>query len=296
MRIRLSPRARLAIAYAHDLGMAAAAFVLSLWLRLGDELARVDRVSALAAGALFVVIAAVVFRWFGLYRGIWRFASLPDLARIVRAVTLAILVFVPALFLVTRLEALPRSMPVIAWFVLILLLAGPRILYRLAKDGRFDLRMDPTDGRVPVLLVGAGREAEQFIEANDRPRMPYRAVGIVDDSAGRQGRALRGVDVLGTIADLPAVVEQLAQRERKPQRVVVTRPDLAGERLERLMDEADRLGLTVARLPRLTEITRADASAPTVRPIALEDLLGRPQTVLDRGLVAALIEGRRVLV
>jgi O-antigen biosynthesis protein WbqV len=296
MRIRLSPGARLAIAYGHDLLMAAAAFVLSLWLRLGDDLARVDREMVAAAGLLFVAIAAIVFRWLGLYRGIWRFASLPDLARIVRATTLVILVFVPALFLVTRLEALPRSMPVIAWFVLILLLAIPRILYRLAKDGRFDLRMDPADGRVPVLLVGSGAEAEQFVAANDRPGMPYRAVGIVDDSAGRQGRSLHGVGVMGTIAELPGVVAQLAQRERRPQRIVVTRPDFAGERLETLMDEADRLGLTVARLPRITEITRADASAPVVRPIALEDLLGRPQTVLDRAPVATLVAGRRVLV
>ncbi len=296
MRIRLSPSARLAIAYGHDVGMAALAFGLSLWLRLGDEIARLEPAMVLGGGLLFTAIAAVVFRWLGLYRGIWRFASLPDLVRIVRAVTLVILVFVPALFLVTRLEDLPRSMPVIAWFVLTLLLAVPRILYRLAKDGRFDLRMDPGDGRVPVLLVGAGPEAEQFVEANHRPGMPYRAVGIVDDSRGRQGRSLHGVEVMGTIAELAAVFEQLAQRERKPQRVVVTRPDFSGERLATLMDEAERLGLTVARLPRITEITRADASAPAVRPIALEDLHGRPQTVLDRAPVAALVAGRRVLV
>ena len=296
MRIRLGTRARLAIAYGHDVGMAALAYGLSLWLRLGDDVARLDPAMAVGGAALFTLIAAIVFRWLGLYRGIWRFASFPDLVRIVRAVTLVILVFVPALFLVTRLEDLPRSMPVIAWFVLILLLAGPRILYRLAKDGRFDLRVEPSDGRVPVLLVGAGPESEQFIEANARQGAPYRAVGIVDDGRGRQGRALHGIDVMGTIGELATVVEQLAQRERKPQRIVVTRPDFAGERLEALMDEADRLGLTVARLPRITEITRADASAPAVRPIALEDLLGRPQTVLDRAPVASLVAGRRVLV
>ena len=296
MRLTIGTSTKLAIAFAHDIVMATLAYVLALWLRLGEDMAQLDGVTVFGGAALFTLVAAGVFRWLGLYRGIWRFASFPDLARITRAATLIVLIHLAAMFALTRLEDFPRSALIIAWFVLILLLAAPRILYRLAKDGRFDLSAGSDDpGRVPVLLVGAGAEAERFIEASERPGAPYRVVGLVDESGARRGRALRGIEVLGDPDDLARIVEQLAARERRPQRVVVTRAEFAGERLERLLDAAERLGIAVARLPRITELRSAGGSRLDVRPIAIEDLLGRPQTVLDRAPVEALVAGRRVL-
>jgi len=296
MRITISTSTKLAIAFAHDLAMAAIAYVLALWLRYGEDFSRQETVPIVGGALLFTLIAAAVFRGFGLYRGIWRFASFPDLARIVRAATLIVLIFLAAMFVVTRLQDIPRSAVVIAWFVMILLLAGPRIIYRLAKDGRFDLNPDAADpSRVPVLLIGAATEAERFMEASERAGAPYRVVGLVDETGTRRGRAIRGVEVLGSVDELTLVVEQLAARDRKPQRLVVTRAEFAGPKLERLLDEADQLGITVARLPRITELRVADQAKLDVRPIAIEDLLGRPQTVLDRAPVKALIAGRRVL-
>ena len=296
MRITISTSTKLAIAFAHDLAMAALAYVLSLWLRFGEDFSRQETTPIIGGALLFTLIAAGVFRGFGLYRGIWRFASFPDLARIVRAATLIVLIFLAAMFVVTRLQDIPRSAIVIAWFVMILLLAGPRIIYRLAKDGRFDLNPDAADpNRVPVLLIGAATEAERFMEASERAGSPYRVVGLVDETGTRRGRAIRGVEVLGSIDELTLVVDQLAARERKPQRLVVTRAEFAGPRLEKLLDEADRLGIAVARLPRITELRTAAQAKLDVRPIAIEDLLGRPQAVLDRAPVRALIAGRRVM-
>ncbi|MFM8990837.1 MAG: polysaccharide biosynthesis protein, partial [Alphaproteobacteria bacterium] len=149
--------------------------------------------------------------------------------------------------------------------------------------------------RVPVLLVGAGAEAERFIEASERPGAPYAVVGLLDETGARRGRSLRGLQVLGQVDELPLIVEQLAARDRKPQRIVVTRAEFAGDRLEKLLDEGERLGIAVARLPRLTELRSAGQSRQDVRPIAIEDLLGRSQAVLDRAPVEALVAGRRVL-
>ena len=296
MRLTIGTSSKLAIAFAHDLGMAALAYLLALWLRLGEDVARLDAVTVFGGAALFMLVAAGVFRWLGLYRGIWRFASFPDLARITRAATMIVLIHLAIMFAITRLEDFPRSALVIAWFVLILLLAGPRILYRLAKDGRFDLAAVAEDpGRVPVLLAGAGAEAERFIEASERQGAAYRVVGLVDESDARRGRAIRGIEVLGGPDALEPIVETLATRERRPQRIVVTRAEFAGDRLARLLDAADRLGIAVARLPRITELRSTGQSGLDVRPIAIEDLLGRPQAVLDRAPVRALVAGRRVL-
>jgi O-antigen biosynthesis protein WbqV len=293
--LRLS---RPTVAYIHDLVMAALSFVLSLYLRVGDGFAEYD-LAFLATGTFaFAAVAGMVYLWMDLYRGIWRYASLNDLLAIARAVTLIILIFLPVMFLTTRLADLPRSVVVINWFVLTILLAAPRILYRLLKDGRFDLTYDHTqDQRIKVLLIGAGAGAEMFIQAmGRRSRSEYRAVAILDEAERRIGRHIRGVPVMGTVDDLAAVVGRLRDRGTVPQRLVVTKPDLTPERLRLLVDEAGQLGLTVARLPRLTEFRMAGGEDVEVRPIALEDLLGRPQNVLNRAAMKALVAGRRVLV
>lgn len=285
------------VAYVHDLVMAAGSFVLALYLRVGPAFANYDADFVFFGTAAFTAVAACVFVGMNLYRGIWRYASLNDLVAIAKAVTLIILIFLPVLFFVTRLQDLPRSLVIINWFVLMTLLAAPRVAYRLLKDGRFDLtyRVE-SDPRVPVLLVGAGDGAEMFIEAMDRRRRSeYRVVGIVDDVGRRIGRHIRGVPVIGGLDELPTLMERLQDRGDAPQRLIVTKPDLTGEKLQHLVDQAGQLGIVVARLPRLTEFRAAEGDVE-IRPVAIEDLLGRPQTVLDRPAMRALIAGRRVLV
>ncbi len=286
------------IALVHDTTMAAASFLLSLYLRVGDEVFDYPAEFLLLGLSAFTAVAFAVLWRTGVHKAIWRYASLTDLLNIARTVTLVILVFLPVMFLTTRLADLPRSMVFINWFVLVSLLAGPRVLYRLLKDGRFDLRYDPAgDRRVPVLLAGAGDAAEMFIQATSRQRhADYRVVGVVDDSPSRIGRMIHGVEVMGALDRLPEVVARLEREGERPQRLVVSKPELSGPRLRAQVDEADRLGLAIARLPRLTEFRSADPERIEIRPIAIEDLLGRPQTVLDREAMQRLIAGRRVLV
>jgi O-antigen biosynthesis protein WbqV len=279
--------------------MAALSFLISLYLRTGGDFLNYPVDFLTIATALFTVIASAVFWWSGTHRGIWRYASLNDLIAIARAATLAILIFLAAMFLVTRLEDLPRSFVFINWFVLMILLGGPRVLYRRLKDGRISFSLAPQlDKRVPILLAGAGDGADMFIQATERRAAggaDYRVVGIIDDNTMRHGRMIRGVEVLGNFDNLATVVDRLTDTGKRPQRIIVTKPDIAGSSLRRIVDAADQLGLNVSRLPRLTEFRTADAGRIDVRPIAIEDLLGRPQAVLDRAAMKALVEGRRVL-
>jgi O-antigen biosynthesis protein WbqV len=286
------------VAYIHDLVMAALSFVLSLYLRVGTDIGVYGTDFVLVGAASFAAIAGMVYLWMDLYRGIWRYASLNDLLAIARAVTLIILVFLPVMFLTTRLQDLPRSVVVINWFVLITLLGAPRILYRMLKDGRFELSYDRNqDQRIKVLLIGAGDAAEMFIQAmTRRTRTDYQPVAILDEAERRVGRHIRGVPILGSTNDLAAVVTRLRGRGTQPQRLIITKPEMAPDKLRRLVDEAGQLGLTVARLPRLTEFRAAGGEEVEVRPVAIEDLLGRPQNVPNRGAMKALIAGRRVLV
>src|SRR6266699_2129895 len=122
---------RALLAFLHDVAMAALSLVASLYLRIGNEIADYEpRLTAIYVVG-FTLIAGSVFLLTGLYRGIWRYASLPDLFNIARAVSLAVLVFLPVMFVLTRLETFPRSILLIDGFVLTALLGGPRLAYRL---------------------------------------------------------------------------------------------------------------------------------------------------------------------
>ena len=283
------------VVFAHDLVMAAVSFPVAMYLRLGGETMTGwgwahQFLAALACAA----VAAVVFKASRMYRGVWRYASIPDLTRLVQAAAATLVAFYLLLFMATRLEDLPRTVPVIHWFVLMALLGAPRFLYRRYKDGGHAASSDRS--RVPVLLVGAGDEAEMFIRATLARDAEYRAVGLVSEQGGRVGRNIHGVEVLGSIDELDSVLRLLHRRGEAPQRLIITDHRLDGQVVRDLLDQADRLGLGLARIPRLTDLKDGVSDRVTIRPIAVEDLLGRPQAVLDRDAMAALIENRRVLV
>lgn len=286
------------IVFAHDIFMAAASFVLTLLLRMGETIYTLPLDFIVQGTVIFTVIAVTAFWYMGLYRGIWRYASTNDVIQITKAVTVAVLVFLPVMFLWSRAEFLPRSFPVINWFVLIALLGGPRFAYRLFKDRRFDFALEPAgrDG-IPVLLVGAGDGAETFIRDTARQRgSAYRIAGVLDEKGRRVGRYIHNVSVLGTPESLPAVLRRLALRGVHPQRLIVTKQELEPELMRRLLDIAEANGMTLSRLPRLTEFHSGEADRSDVRPVDVEDLLGRPQAVLDRPAMQQMIAGKRVLI
>jgi O-antigen biosynthesis protein WbqV len=287
------------LVYSHDIILTVLSFYISLYLRLGDGFLTFFSLEVLIfGGALFGTIAAGVYLYQDLYRGVWRYASLNDLIAITRAVTLVILFFLLAMFLWSRLDNLPRSYLAINWFVLMALLGGPRFIYRLIKDRRLDLRMENSNSTsVPVLLVGAGDAAEEFIRSLNRtPNASYRIVGIVSETAGRVGRNIHGVSVLGTIDNVTPIIGELKKYGKKPQRLILTHENMDGARVRGLLDAATEAGLTLARLPRLTEFKSGLADTTEIRPVAIEDLLGRPQKPLDRISMATLIKGKRVLI
>ncbi|TAN49293.1 MAG: polysaccharide biosynthesis protein, partial [Rhodospirillales bacterium] len=120
--------------------------------------------------------------------------------------------------------------------------------------------------------------------------------GLVSLTGTRIGRAIHGIEVLGTAAELPQLAEHLARRGMRPQRLILTKDDLPAHELRQLLETAEQLGMTLARLPRLTEFKDGAQDHIELRPVALEDLLGRPQTVLDRDAMGALVRGKPVLV
>jgi FlaA1/EpsC-like NDP-sugar epimerase len=290
------------IAFSHDIVMAALAFTLALYLRLGDDALRLPHDVLFLSTGLFTVTCGVVFLASGLYRGIWAFASLRDLLQIFRASSLAIAVFALFAFAVSRLEGVPRTAPFIAWFILIAGLGGPRMAFRVLRDRRLSALWERSGGgRVNVVLLGVGDEADLFIRAvHGNPQSPFRIVGAIGENDRRVGRLLHGVEVLGSLDRLASIIEMLRRKDRAPSRLILTRSmqRLSGAMTSDLLEQCAALGLSLSRLPALTELRDDFGSGEPVRdqPIALEDLLGRPETVLNRQAIDSLVHERRILI
>ena len=279
--------------------MATASFLVALFLRLGDNIQFYPMDQLIYGACLFTAVSAVVFRFMNMYRGVWRYASLNDLLNITKSASLVILIFLGLLFVTTRLEDLPRSLPFINWFVIIALLGAPRFIYRLFKDQRLEFKLERnTHQRIPVLLVGAGDSAELFIRDLARSAANYRVSGIVSDNPSRVGRDIHGVEILGTIEQISEVYDSLLRLGQPPQRLIITSERIKGAEIKTLLDVAEGLGMTLARLPSLTDFKKELVSEGeiVIHPIDVEDLLGRPQLALDRSSMEVLISGKRVLI
>ncbi len=297
----LSSNRRL-LTFAHDLAMAAFAFWLALYLRVGNDFASLPADSLLAASLLFVLTCAVVFLSYGLHQSIWIFTSLRDLLVILKASTVAVAFFLAITFVVQRLEGVPRSVPFMAWFIMVAGLGGSRMGFRIWREKRLSVLWERSGGgRVNVLLVGAGDEADIFLRAlNANPHAAYYVMGIIGENDHRVGHTIQGVKVIGTAADLAAIVADMREDMKAPSRLILTRAvsRFNRELVSQLLEQSAALGLTLSRLPALTEVRDDVGTMQSVRdqPLALEDLLGRPETKLNRSDIRALIRGKRVLV
>jgi O-antigen biosynthesis protein WbqV len=252
---------------------------------------------------IFGIIAGSMAYVHALHRGIWRFTSLFDFIRILRSATLTVLLFLPVVFLSTRAESLPRSAPIIAWFLAVALSGAPRIGARVWGDRKSPMphilrgRSPVAANEVPVVLVGSAVRIETFLRALGRgARLPYAVVGILTYERAWHGRQIHGYHVFGGRDDLARALAFLRQRNIRPQRLLIADDNADEGVISQFLEEANTHGLTLARLPRLLDFFDPLSISQWVRPIALADLLGRPQVVLDREAIRTLIAGRRVLI
>ena len=274
--------------FLHDLAVVPVAWFGAYWLRFNlGEIPPEFMDAALGWLPLVVGIQLSAFVYFGLYRGHWRFASVPDLLRILKAVVLGTLAVVAVLFLFTRLQGIPRSVFPLYAVLLTGLLGGPRLFYRWFKDRRLYLGQ----GR-RVLIVGAGRAGEML--ARDLLRDPHRSlnpVGFVDDDPRKQGREIHGIRVLGTGSQFPTLVA-----EHDVDLVLLAVPSARSAQIRRLVEQCEAAGVPFRMLPRMADLVAGRVSVDALREVSIEDLLGRDPVELDRRAIHAGLSGRRVLV
>ena len=259
--------------FAHDAVMVLAAWMAAYWLCF-DLGAIPPSMLGQAVRTLFIVVPLQIalFWFFGLYRGVWRFASLPDLMRIVKAVGWGTVLTVGALLVVTRLEDMPRSVPVLYGVLLVVLLGGPRFFYRWVKDRRVRTR-----NARRVLIAGAGRAGEMLVRdlLRDRRRRYY-PVGFVDDDRSKQGKDIHGIRVIGVCQGIPRYVDEL-----EIDLIMLAVPSATAAQMRRLVELCERADVPFRTVPQLDDLMSGYGRINDLRKVSIEDLLGREPVSLD---------------
>jgi FlaA1/EpsC-like NDP-sugar epimerase len=275
-----------AAALAHDLLSVPLAWCLAYWLRL-EIFTPLFIDSMVNSLAVILPIQLTAFILFGLYRGIWRFASLPDLQRIIKAVLAGTAANLLVLFLLTRLEGIPRSVPIIYTLLLITFLSGSRLLYRWIKDHHLAL----SSGK-RVLIVGAGKAGEMLARDLLRSaRYAYQLIAFADDNVRRRGRDIHGIPIAGTCLEIPQLVES-----HQIDIIMLAIPSAKPTQFRQIVAYCDQAGIPYRTVPQLSDLMTGNVHINELREVSINDLLGREPVSLDWPAITHHLSHKRILV
>lgn len=276
------------IASVHDLCAATIAWMAAYALRFNFDIPS-NFNDGMWRNLLWIIpLQAVIFHGFGLYRGIWRFASIPDLRRIALAAGTVALAIPALLLMLQRLNDVPRSVLVLHPILLVLIMGGSRFLYRAWKDGQL-LSPRQFDSE-PVLVMGAGAAGSALLRDLATSRR-WRAVGLLDDDPAKLRLQVQGVSVLGRLDE----VAKFASAQQV-QAVIIAMPSASASVRRHAVELVVGAGLKALTVPALADVLSGRVTAAEVRQVELEDLLGREQVLLDDAGLKEQLAGKSVLV
>jgi FlaA1/EpsC-like NDP-sugar epimerase len=273
---------------AGDMAALAAAGLASNYLRF-DAFFPDDFVNFAHWLLIDLLVTPVTFYAFGLYRGIWRYASVNDLLTISKAVAARTLLLVGLFIFLGYERGVSRSVILIDAMIVMGLVGGSRFAMRVRREFS---QAKSLRKRKPVLIVGAGDAGEIILrEMKNNPRLDYNPVGFVDDDPAKWGVRLHGLPVLGGREEIPRVAA-----ERQVQEAIVAIPSATGAELAEVYRYCQRAGIRAKTLPPLSQLMDGKVHLSQVRDVELEDLLGRQPVRVDFAGIAASLRGKSVLI
>lgn len=276
------------IAFIHDFMAVIAAWWCAYLFRFNFEVPA-DFQASLKENLVWIApTQAAIFYTFGLYRGIWRYASLPDLKRILLTVTLGA-VIVPFVIYMLKLPVLvPRAVIFLSPLLLLLIMGGSRILYRSWKERRlYSLK---NSERKSVIVLGTGSTAINLVKELDLSH-DWQVVGLLGDSPKKLGTRLHGVRVLGLISELPTWVKKLSVGH-----VIIAMPSASQSERRRALEICANIGIKALTIPSYDDLVSGKMTVSQIHDVGLDDLLGREPVVLDTEGLHDLLTEKTVLI
>ncbi len=281
-------RTRVWLAFSHDVIAAVVAWCAAFLFRLNFDLVPPYSVTMVQTMSWVVPLQAIVFWRFGLYRGLWRFASLPDLQRIVGAVVLAG-ILVPLVLVMFRVQAIvPRSVLLLDPLLLVLIMGGSRFAYRMWREHRL-YSLTKAMGE-PVLVIGAGEAGARLIKELWSSR-EWRVVGLLDDDTAKLGSLVHNIRILGRIDELKDWAPRFSVIK-----AIIALPSANHEVRRRVAEICTSANVQALTVPSYDDLISGRVGMARIRQVELDDLLGRDPVVLDSAGLRDWLGGGVVMV
>ncbi len=282
------PGKRFAV-FLHDITAVHISWLGAYWLRFNLEIIpQAYLYPGLQILVLVVIIQGFMFWYFGLHRGVWRYASIPDLLRIGQSIVMAALPLAVIIYLLMPSSSIvPRSILPIYSILLLILLGGPRLIYRWSKD--YKLTDSPEK---KALIIGAGDAGEQLvrdlIRSHDGDYVP---MGFLDDDKSKHGREIHGLRVIDTVTNIHQVVVQ-----NNIDLIIIAIPSASHADMKHIVEACEHTLLPFITMPKVSDVISGKVTVNDLREVSIEDLLGRDPVSLDWQSIRAGIAGRAVFV
>ncbi|MBA2656386.1 MAG: polysaccharide biosynthesis protein [Tatlockia sp.] len=273
-----------------DLSAIPVAWYCAYWLRYNMQpFASSQKLSfSLMSLLILMSVQLLSYYYFKVYRGLWRYSSLNDVGRIIKATVTATIISIPLLYLATMLHYIPRSVFPLYTLIFITILCSARLLLRILWEQH---SKEPQLSAVKrVLIIGAGQAGESLVRDLKRTQS-YLPVGLIDDNKNKRGMEVHGVQVLGTTDDLP----QLALQYRIDL-IFIAIPSIRSALMRRIVNNCETCNIAFRTLPSLSALADGRVEVNALRDVNIEDLLGRDQVILHWDKIAATIKDKRVAV
>ena len=268
--------------------MSVLAWQFSWWARFNFTFPFENWEISLLMIPIVLLVQVFVFRRFRLYRGIWRFASIPDLWNIFRASIFGALSITLICFILFRLEGIPRSILILYPFFLMFFLGGPRLGYRVWKDHSFSINTISANKR--VLIVGAGRATEMLVREIIREGS-YVPIGLLDNNVQLINSEIHGIRVLGKIEEVNEVCIK-----HDIDIILISIPSANSSQMRAIVEKCELTGLPIKTLPSIQDMLSDKVSLSKLREVSIEDLLGREKIELDWKEVKKELANKTILV
>ena len=219
---------KIAITIIHDFFIFFLSFFIALILRLDLDYASFLMEALWIFAILFSISNIIILNYYGLYHGIWRYASMHEIISIFKSIFISTLFIIVLLFLVFRLQDIPRSFPILLFIVSLLGVTGPRVLYRILKD-----KVSKKKTKIPVLVVGDNDTSESFIRLTKTEKnSPYNVVAIIGTKKSGVGRRIHNIPIISTIDNLKLLEQNIKNYEL--QRIIIADHSINSRLIESL--------------------------------------------------------------
>ncbi len=273
-----------------DIAAIPAAWYFAYWLRFNMQTIPAPLFSTFTLNSFFILMAVQLlsYFYFKVYRGLWRFSSLNDVGRIIKATFSATIISIPLLYLATLLQHIPRSVFPLYAMILITFLCSARLIMRTFWDHHSKMKESTIAKK--VFIIGAGRAGESLVRDLKRTQ-GYLPVGLIDDNLGKRGMEVHGIRVLGSTQDLATLALQ-----HRIDLIFIAIPSAGSALMRRIVDHCEACNIPFRTLPGLSALAAGRVEVNALRDVSIEDLLGRDQVTLHWDKIAATIKNKRVVV